>query len=87
MAVWVQPGASRSEVVGVYQQCVRIRLCAPAVDNKANKALVAFVADALKVKKGQVSIESGRSARRKTLALDAAAAPDWIGLSPAGCPR
>nr|WP_285906206.1 DUF167 domain-containing protein [Pseudodesulfovibrio sp. SB368] len=85
IAVWVQPGASRSEVVGVYQQCVRIRLRAPAVDNKANKALVAFVADVLKVKKGQVSIESGQTTRRKLLALDAAAVPDWAGLSPAGC--
>ncbi len=81
----MQPGASRSEVVGVYQQCVRIRLRAPAVDNKANKALVAFVADVLKVKKGQVSIESGQTTRRKLLALDAAAVPDWAGLSPAGC--
>ncbi|MFH1914090.1 MAG: DUF167 domain-containing protein [Pseudomonadota bacterium] len=87
IAVWVQPGASRSEVVGVYQQCVRIRLRAPAVDNKANKALVAFVADALKVKKGQVSIASGQTARRKLLALDAAAVPDWAGLFPAGCPH
>jgi uncharacterized protein YggU (UPF0235/DUF167 family) len=57
------------------------------VDNKANKALVAYVARALNVKKSQVSIEAGQTTRRKTLALNAAAEPDWAGLSPVGSPQ
>ncbi|MEF2231052.1 MAG: DUF167 domain-containing protein [Pseudodesulfovibrio sp.] len=77
MAVWVQPGARKSEVAGLYQDCVRIRLAAPAVDNKANKALLAFVADLLKLKKSQVSIERGHASRKKHLAVESTTEPDW----------
>lgn len=61
----------------MYQQCIRIRLAAPAVDNKANKALVAFVAKLLKLKKNQVVIEQGLTNRKKRLALNIAVEPDW----------
>ncbi|MBG0789285.1 MAG: DUF167 domain-containing protein [Desulfovibrionaceae bacterium] len=84
LAVWVQPGARASGVAGEYQGCVKIRLQAPAVDNKANKALVAFVAKRLNMKKSQVTIESGHANRKKLLALDTAAEPDWKLLSHAG---
>jgi len=77
LAVWVQPGARKTEVSGIYQHCIRIRLAAPAVDNKANKALIAFVAKLLKLKKSQVVIEQGHTSRRKRLALNIAAEPDW----------
>lgn len=82
MAVWVQPGARRSGVVGLYQGCVKIRLQAPAVDNKANKALVAYVARLLNMKRSRVEIESGHANRRKRLALYAAVEPDWKKLLP-----
>lgn len=83
----MQPGARKSEVAGVYQQCVKIRLCAPAVDNKANKALTAFVADVLNMKKSQVVIESGHTTRKKLLALNTVAEPDWTGLCTVGSPQ
>ena len=80
----MQPGARSSEVAGLYQQCVKIRLKAPAVDNKANKALVLYVAKVLNVKKSQVAIESGQTTRKKLLALNTSAEPDWTGLIPVG---
>jgi len=64
-------------VAGLYQECVRIRLAAPAVDNKANKALVAFVAASLNLKKSQVSIDRGHASRKKHLVIVSAAEPDW----------
>lgn len=73
----MQPGARETGVAGFYQQCLRVRLAAPAVDNKANKALVAFVADALGLKKSQVTIERGHASRKKHLALACTAEPDW----------
>jgi len=73
----VQPGARKSGVVGLYQQCIKIRLNAPAVDNKANKALTAYVAKLLNVKKSQVQLEAGQTSRKKRLAVITAAEPDW----------
>ncbi|WP_084641745.1 DUF167 domain-containing protein [Pseudodesulfovibrio hydrargyri] len=84
--VWAQPGARKDEIAGEYQGCLKVRLRAPAVDNKANKGLVAYIARLLRLKKSQVEITSGHSSRKKNLALNTAGEPDWgsllSGLSP-----
>jgi uncharacterized protein len=49
---------------------IKIRIAAPAVENAANEALVDFVAAALGVSKRSVRIVSGRTSRRKVLAID-----------------
>ncbi len=75
MAVWVQPGAKRDEPAGLYQGCLKLRIAAPAVDNKANKAVVRYAAKLLNVRPNQVSLESGHASRRKTLRIDSVAQP------------
>lgn len=82
VAVWVQPGSKTDRPAGLYQGCAKIKLSAPAVDNKANKALVAFVAKRLGLKKRQIEIETGHTDRRKRLAVNAAVEPDWERLLP-----
>lgn len=65
--VHAQPGAKRTEVVGLHGDCVKVRLASPPVDGKANDCLIAFLARRLGVKKNQVSIVRGMSSRRKTV--------------------
>lgn len=77
MDVWVQPGAKKDEVDGLYRDCLKLRLKAPAVDNKANKALVAYVADILGLRKNQVSIVGGEKSRRKTLKVETDTNVSW----------
>lgn len=77
MMVWVQPGAKKNELAGLHQECLKIRLSAPAVDNKANTALVEFVAALLGLKRSQVSLEAGQTSRRKTLRVLAEKEPIW----------
>lgn len=72
LAVRVQPGASRTEVVGEYGEQLRIRLQAPPVDGKANAALVRFVADRLGVPRTAVTVVRGHSSRSKTLRVEGA---------------
>ena len=67
LQVHVQPGAKRTEVVGLHGDRIKIRLASPPVDGKANQRLVEFLAERLGVKKHQVSISQGLSARRKTV--------------------
>jgi uncharacterized protein len=64
-AVRVQPRASRDEVAGVFDGAMKIRLCAPAVENRANEALVEFLAAVLKTSKTAVRIGSGEQSRTK----------------------
>ena len=77
MRVWVQPGAKKSEVDGLHDGRLKIRLQAPAVENKANKALVAFVASLLGLKKSRVRIERGEKSRAKTLMIESKTNPPW----------
>lgn len=64
-AVRVQPRASRDEISGVLDGALKIRLCAPAVENRANEALVEFLAGILKTSKSAVRIRSGEQSRSK----------------------
>ncbi|MBI2315584.1 MAG: YggU family protein [Betaproteobacteria bacterium] len=65
LAIHAQPGAKRSEVAGLHGDSLKIRIAAPAVEGKANAALVAFVAEALGVPKRAVTVLKGEASREK----------------------
>lgn len=65
--VRVQPGASKNEIVGVQEDALKIRISAPPVEGKANKALIQFLAKQLAVKRSQVEILNGHTSRSKTI--------------------
>lgn len=77
MHVRVQPGAKKSECVGLMDGRLRIRLAAPAVENKANKELLAFVARTLDLRLSKVALVSGETGRQKRLHITAEQEPDW----------
>ena len=66
-SVRVQPRASRSEVAGIQQGALKVRLQAPPVDGAANEALVDFLADSLDVPRRMIRIVSGESSRSKVV--------------------
>jgi uncharacterized protein (TIGR00251 family) len=55
----VQPGAKRSEFAGQHGDRVRIRLAAPATENRANEALIEFLAAHYRVPRRNVRIAAG----------------------------
>jgi uncharacterized protein len=55
----VQPGPGKGSVVGRYGDRIKIRVAAPAVDGKANVALVRFRAREFGVKQGQIRLAGG----------------------------
>ena len=63
--VRVQPRASRDEVSGTLEGALKIRLQAPAVEDRANQALCEFLAELLKRPKAAVRILSGERSRSK----------------------
>lgn len=75
LQVWVQPGAKRDEPAGEYQGCLKLRIAAPAVDNKANKAVVKYAAKLLGLKPSQVTLDAGHANRRKTLRIQSDVQP------------
>ena len=67
IAVHVQPNASRTEIAGLVEGALKIRLHAPPVDGKANEALTQFIAERLKVAKRDVTVSRGHGSRQKLL--------------------
>jgi uncharacterized protein (TIGR00251 family) len=72
LAVWVQPGAKRSEIVGfvVDRNAWHVRLAARATENQANCELISVLADALGVAQKHVVIVAGHTARAKLLRIE-----------------
>lgn len=63
--IYVQPGASSTEIVGMYGDALKIRLKAPPVDGRANEALQKFLSKQFNVATRDVKLISGELNRRK----------------------
>jgi uncharacterized protein (TIGR00251 family) len=63
----VQPRASKTAVVGLHDNRLKIRLAAPPVDGAANEALIVFLAREMDVSRTAVRILAGERGRRKTV--------------------
>lgn len=74
ISVYVQPRAAKTNIAGMHDGCVKIRLAAPPVDGAANAALIEFVAGQLDIAKSRVRIVTGLSSRRKVLEVDGVSA-------------
>ncbi|MBW1817145.1 MAG: YggU family protein [Deltaproteobacteria bacterium] len=67
--VKVMPRSSREQVV-VEDGLYKVKLTAPPLEGKANKALVRLLSKKLRVPKGAVRIVSGETSRRKRIRID-----------------
>lgn len=67
--VRVQPRASKDEIAGEMGGALKVRLRAPAVEDRANEALVEFLAQLLKTPKSAVRILSGDRSRTKSIEI------------------
>lgn len=71
LMVRVSPNAKRSGFEGIWNQThIRIALRAPAVDGKANKALIEFLSDFCGVRQVHIIIKSGISGRLKQVYIE-----------------
>ena len=64
-SVRVQPRASKDEIAGVMEGALKVRLQAPALEDRANQALCEYLAQLLKTPKSAVRILSGHRSRSK----------------------
>jgi uncharacterized protein (TIGR00251 family) len=96
LAVSVQPNARRTAADGLHDGTLRVRLCAPPVDGKANQLLIDWLAGELGLPRRAVQLVRGDTSRRKWLAIGApvdqvarwlAATVVTAGTSPTPSPR
>jgi uncharacterized protein (TIGR00251 family) len=70
LRVHVVPNARIDRVVGEYRCAIKIKLRAPAVEGKANAALIRFLAEQLKLPRRLMVLESGHRSRDKLIRID-----------------
>jgi uncharacterized protein (TIGR00251 family) len=75
ISIHAQPGARRTEVAGLHGDALKIRVAAPALEDRANAALVEFIAGKLRVAKRDVSLLSGAKSREKRFEIRAVCDP------------
>ncbi len=70
LAIRVTPRASRDEIAEVMPDgSIRVRLTAPPVEGKANKALIKFLAKVLGVAPSRLEIIAGETGRDKLVSV------------------
>jgi uncharacterized protein (TIGR00251 family) len=65
LTLHIQPNAKQSSIAGPHGDALKIRIAAPAVDNRANAALVEFLSEELGVPRSSITIRRGATSRRK----------------------
>ena len=66
--VKVVPNAKQERLVREADR-LKVYICAPAVDGRANERLVEFLADTFRVKKRQVIVRQGLTSRLKVVEI------------------
>jgi uncharacterized protein (TIGR00251 family) len=67
LAVQITPNAKKTEVIGVLDGALKLKLQAQPIEGKANEALVKFLAKALDVPRSAVTITHGLTSKKKLI--------------------
>jgi len=70
LRVHVVPNAKIDTVAGEYGDAMKIKLRAPAVEGKANAALICFLAKQLELPRHSIVLERGSRSRDKVIRID-----------------
>jgi uncharacterized protein len=70
----VVPNAARTQIDGLHDGALKVRLHAPPVDGKANDALVRWLATTLAIGRTDIELVRGQTSRRKEVRIRAGAA-------------
>ena len=68
--VHLQPGARRSQVVGLHGDRLKVAVQAPPIEGRANAAVIKLIAERLGCRQSAVQIAAGASSRDKLLQVD-----------------
>ena len=70
LRVHVVPDAKIDSIIGEHGGAIKIKLRAPAVEGKANVALICFLAERLKISRRAIALERGHKSRDKLIQIN-----------------
>ncbi len=65
--IFLQPKASKDQIVGLHDNELKITITAPPIDGQANAHLLKFLSKTFKVPKSSILIEKGELNRHKQI--------------------
>jgi hypothetical protein len=66
----VVPRAKRSEIAGVHNGALKVKVTAPPVDDAANRAILSLFSSLLDISKSSLTILAGSKSRDKILQIE-----------------
>ncbi len=63
------PNSSFNKIIDYTNEYIRIKISAPPIENKANKELIEYASEILKVNKSKIKIISGEKSKLKKLLI------------------
>ncbi len=77
--LYLQPNARHEGFDGTHGERIKVRIAAPAIDNKANHRLINYLANLFSVPKSAVKLVKGEKSRNKTIHINnPRELPGWI---------
>ncbi|MEE9199418.1 MAG: DUF167 domain-containing protein [Dehalococcoidia bacterium] len=70
LQIRVVPRASRSEIIGLSEGVLRVRIAKPPTEGKANQALISLLAATMGVRPRDIWIIRGANARNKLVRIE-----------------
>jgi uncharacterized protein (TIGR00251 family) len=75
--IHLQPRASKTELCGIHDNELKVRVTSPPVDDAANKLCIEFFAKMFSLPKSAVSIISGHKSRHKRVQISGITLTDF----------
>jgi len=69
ISLYIQPKASKTEIIGEHNGSLKIKIKAPPVDGQANAEVIEFLSKALGIPKRQVEFLKGDKSREKKVRI------------------
>jgi uncharacterized protein (TIGR00251 family) len=69
LSVRVHPGARKNGITGTHAGAVKIALTTPPTDGRANEALIALLAELLRLPRARITLLTGATSRTKLLSI------------------
>ena len=69
ISIRVVPRASRSEIIGIHDGALKIRIASPPVDGAANTELIRLISKTFGVSKSDIFILSGETSKNKRIKI------------------
>ena len=69
ISINVQPRSSKTEIIGIHQNSLKIKLTSPPIEGAANSLLIKFISKELGIAKSNIVLKSGEKSRKKKLTV------------------